>query len=293
MEKNEKLQVSPLTKRKHRWAFPLGLSITVLAIIGAITLVSLGVNGIKKVADKTELKREYAIFIKNVIRNDPSTYDDISKADMSQLLDSAVWDLIRVGNLDAGKYTYSENEPIGYRIPQEDIEYCFIRLFGSEIKPEHNTVNGVGYTFTYDAVTKEYTIPVTGVSPIYVPEVYNIDKKGSSIILTVGFKGYGEWNLDDLGWNIDPDPVKIMKITLRERKTDKQDIPPYYVGALQATDATDIAVSTATPPTTDPPVTKQVAQTSESTQIGDTTENGETDDNTSTSAANGTTENAD
>lgn len=293
MKENEKLEVIPQTKRGHRWAFPFGLSIAVLAVIGAITLVSFGVNSIKKVTDQTDLKREYAIFVKNVIRNDPSPFDDINKANMSQLLDSAIWDLIGTGDTAIGKYEYSENDPIGYRIPQDDIELCFVRLFGSEVKPQHETVLGAGYTFYYDAVTKEYTIPVTGISPIYVPRVYSIDKKGSSIILTVGFVGYGEWDTDDLGWHTDPEPVKFMKITLRERKTDNKDIPPYYVGALQATEAEDIAVSTAKKSTaTQAPPTTQ-AETEQTIETAETDDSGETVNNTSIDETNEAAESAD
>ncbi|HZK38964.1 MAG TPA: hypothetical protein VFD23_02280 [Clostridia bacterium] len=301
MEDNEheKRKMKPQTKRTHRWAFPLGLGIGILAIIGAITLISFGINSIKQVTNKTALKKEYAVFIKNVVRNDPSPYDDISKANMSELLDAAIWDLIGTGNTAVGKYEYSENDPIGFRIPQDDIEFHFVRLFGSEVKPQHDAVLGAGYTFFYDAVAKEYTIPVTGISPIYAPEVYAIDKKGSSIILTVGFVGYGEWDTDELGWHTDPEPVKFMKITLRERKTDNPDIPPYYVGALQATEAEDIAVSTAkksettqTPPTTQAE-TEQTDQTAETDDTGETVETGDTDNSTSTDETGETSESTD
>lgn len=287
-EKNKKAEMRPTTKRTHRWAFPFGLGIGVLAIIGAITLISFGVNSIKKVTDQTALKKEYAIFIKNVIRNDPRPYDDLKEAPMAQLLDAAIWDLIGTGDTTVGKYEYSENDPIGYRVPQEDIEVYFVRLFGSEIKPQHETILGAGYTFHYDAIAQEYTIPVTGISPIYVPTVSDIDKKGNSIILTVGFVGYGEWATDDLGWQVDPLPIKNMKITLRERKTDSKDIPPYYVGSLQAIVAEDIAISTAAKPTTTQapqttqPDTEQTTTISELAQTDDTTETGETDNSTAT-----------
>lgn len=292
MAENETLETRPGIKRTHRWAFPLGLGIALLAIIGAITLISFGVSGVKRVADKTKLKTEYAIFIKNVIRNDPSPFDDISTANVPQLLDCAIWDLVGNGDIEAGKYEYSESDPIGYRIPQEDIELSFARLFGNEIKPQHDTVLGAGYTFYYDAVTKEYTIPVTGVSPIYVPKVYTIDKKGRSIILTVGFVGYGEWDTNDLGWNTDPEPIKYMKITLRERKSDNKDIPPYYVGALQATDALEVAVETNKDSLTTQalPITQPEITQPKTTQTDETSDDDQTDENGSTAESDKNTD---
>lgn len=285
MAEKEKVDVRPQTRRTHPWAFPLGLGIALLAIVGAITLLSFGIKGIKFVTNQDGLKYDYAVFLKNVVRNDPSPFDDISKADMSQLLDSAVWELINKSKEDLakGKYMYSESEPIGYRLPQEEVEFCFVRLFGNEVKPLHDDVFGVGYTFFYDAATKTYTIPATDNAPIYVPKVHRIDKKGSSIILTVGYSGYGEWDVNDIGWNIHPEPVKFMKITLRERKTDTEGIPAYYVGALQATDASVVDVSTIKMPDKTEPETTLIATTdgtSETGETDDTGESAETDDAT-------------
>lgn len=281
MAENDKLEVRPQTRRTHPWAFPFGLSIALLAIVGAITLLSFGIKGIKHVTNQDKLKYDYAVFIKNVVRNDPSPFDDISKAGMSQLLDSAIWDLINKSKEDMakGEYKFSVTEPMGYQLPQEEVEFCFVRLFGSEVKPVHETVFGTGYTFFYDPTTKTYTIPATDNSPIYVPKVYAIDKKGSSIILTVGYWGYGEWDVNDIGWNVFPDPVKFMKITLRERKTDVEGIPAYYVGALQATEATDIAVSTVKKPDKTKPETT-VVDTTVAPVTSETSETGETGENT-------------
>ncbi len=278
MAKNATLEAR--AKRTHPWAFPLGLGIAALAIVGVITLMTLGVQGIKYLTDKTPQKNAYAAFLQSVVRNDPSPFDDISKANMPQLLDAAIWNLIGTGASAFEKYEYSDSDPIGYIVPLEDVEASFVRLFGSEIKPLHATVLGAGYTFYYDAVTQEYTIPITGISPIYVPKVYEIEKKGSSIFLSVGFVGYNDWAVDKMGRQIEPKPVKVMKITLRERKTDDKNIPSYYIAALQAADADEIAVSTAKkskqtmPETTLPVETTQVTETPETTEEPQTDESG-------------------
>jgi hypothetical protein len=275
---NENQKAKPHAKRRHSWAFPLGLGIVALAIVGAITLVSFGINSVKKLTDKTALKTEYGIFVQNVIRNDPYPFDDISKANMSQLLDSAIWELIGNGKMEADKYEYSDTDPIGYRVPVKEVDFNFVKLFGSEISPLHDTILGSGYTFYFDTVTQEYTIPVTGISPIYMPQVYTIDKQGSSIILTVGFVGYGEWDMDELGWAIDPVPVKFMKITLRERSSTNKDIPEYYVGALQAAEEPDEATTDEEETDTTKAVTTQAVttQTIETTGTDETTQTDET-----------------
>ena len=105
--------------------------------------------------------------------NDPDPFDDITKANKNQLIDISVWSILK-SNLSPDKYEYSED---GMIIPEEDVTAEFHKLFGTDTEPEHATVNGYGYTFTYDSAKHTYSIPLTGIVPTYTPDVIKVQKK--------------------------------------------------------------------------------------------------------------------
>jgi len=244
MAEAERIEPRPRRKRQHRWAFPLGLAIIALAVIGVITIISSGVNGVKKLTDNSKLKAEYEQFLVPVVMNDPDPFDDLSKANMSQLLDSSIWALLKSGK-NPDEYKYIDDGDIsGMVIPKDDVKYYFEKLFGTEIQPVNMSVQGGSLDFIYDETRQSYIVPITGEPEIYTPKVYNIDKKGDSIILTVGYLAASDWKQDAQGNFIAPEPNKYMKITLRVK--DKS----YYISAIQATDALEVADSTSQPQTT-------------------------------------------
>ena len=143
----------PSRKKRRSWAFPLGLLVIVLVVAGVVAIVGAGVSGVKGVVERREnaMKEEYQKFIAPVIMNDPSPFDDLSQADIGQLMEAAVWSLLR-SDPDPDRYPYEEG---GYMvIPQADVEKQFEYLFGTEVKPQHATITGYGYEFPYDAATK-------------------------------------------------------------------------------------------------------------------------------------------
>ncbi|HZJ78463.1 MAG TPA: hypothetical protein VFD52_06685 [Clostridia bacterium] len=221
-------------RRAHRWAFPLGLLIIALAIVGAVRAVTWGVDKIGQLTDDSAAKTEYESFLTPVVMNDPDAFDDISKANMAQLIDITVWSLLNSGDSSPNEYELYEGEATGLLVPKGDIESEFERLFGKDIKPDHSKSSGSSYDFVYNFSLESYIIPLTGVVPAYTPKVYKIDTKGSSVILTVGYLSSNDWAQDQQGNFIEPDPGKYMKITLRKSADT------YYLSAIQATDASDI-----------------------------------------------------
>lgn len=220
---------------KKKWALPLGIVIVVFAVIGVISVIALSIGGITKLADNSEKFTEYEKFLAPVVMNDPDPFDDVSKADMPQLLDATIWALMN-SDIDPDQYEYAEGDISGLIVPQKDVEKHFKKLFGPDVKPVHTTVEGGTYTFTYDETRKAYIVPLTGVVPIYIPRVVAQDKKGDSTILTVGYISGDSWDQDERGNYIAPEPNKYMKITLRDNGKKG-----YYISAMQNTEAPEIA----------------------------------------------------
>lgn len=66
-------------KGHFRYAAPLGLLVILLALTGVVSLIVLGVNGIRKAVDDTEVKAEIFEFLEPVTANQPVTaFTDIN-----------------------------------------------------------------------------------------------------------------------------------------------------------------------------------------------------------------------
>lgn len=232
-------------KGRSKLAFPIGIIVLILAVVGAVSTVRFAADSIKKMTDDSTDKLKYEQMLEPVVMFDPDPFDDLNQADVSQLLNSAVWALL-MSDEGTEKYPYSEGEVFGIVVPQEDIEKYFVSLFGTEIDiaSMHATVDMSAYDITYDAALKSYILPITGVESAYTPKVYEIDEKGSSVILSVGYIGSKAWaQVADEGYEA-PEPDKYMKITLRERSGGM------YIASIQSVDGQEVIGSA---PATRPP----------------------------------------
>lgn len=261
-------------KRNKKVSFVTGVIALILALIGAFSVIRFSVNSIKSLTDQAEKKHEYESLLTPVVMFDPDPFDDLTQADVSQLLNSAVWALLMSEN-GADKYPYSEGEKVGIIVPQADIENYFVSLFGTEIDIAslHSSIDMSEYDITYDAALKSYILPITGVESAYTPKVYEIEKKGSSVILSVGYIGNKAWVQITDDEYATPEPDKYMKITLRERGDGM------YISSIQAVDGQEVVGSTSAQ-TTRPPETEILSTTAvtvpatEAVEVTD--ENGET-----------------
>ncbi|MBQ8028391.1 MAG: hypothetical protein IJ262_03165 [Clostridia bacterium] len=205
----------------------VGTAVILFVIIGLVSTVSFFAG---KISDKRAETRnaeisEYENFIAPVIMNDPDSFDDVSKANQSQLVSIAIWSILQE-NAEPDKYEYSDD---GMLLPEKEVEAEFTKLFGSETKISHETVDGGGIEFKYSEKKNCYIIPITGITPIYTPRIEEIDEKGDSLIITVGYLASADWVQDSKGNMVAPEPSKFMKLTLRKGAEGN-----YYVSAIQS-----------------------------------------------------------
>ncbi|MDO5014425.1 MAG: hypothetical protein Q4E28_00510 [Clostridia bacterium] len=215
---------------RKKWAYPLGIFVFIMAIVGIIFSLFFITKGIIKATDKSDItKKNYEKMILPLVMNDPSTFDDVSKADMQQLIDSSIWSILIEG-IDTGKYKIVDNRIV---LPATDVEKTFVSLYGDSVKPKHQTIAPGSYEFEYDSTAKAYKIPITGVDPIYTPKIIDVDKKKNSVILTVAYISGRDTIMDENGNFIEPPPSKYVKITLRKSPKSDSD---FYISSLQDTD---------------------------------------------------------
>lgn len=217
-------------KKKSPLNFIVGLTVVILTVIGFISVIDFVSDRIQSTANKSKQEQTqlYEDFISPVIMNDPDTFDDITKADLQQLLSIAIWSVIDSG-ADPEKYEYTDG---GMLMPQKEVEEEFTSLFGSEVALTHSTVDGGdGVTFSYSKKKQCYIIPITGIMPIYLPDVTEVKEKDNSVVLTVGYLASADWVQDSDGNMVPPEPGKYMKITL-----GKNGDGSFFVKAIQNMD---------------------------------------------------------
>ncbi len=220
-------------KGTHKLAFPIGMLVTILAAIGLVTVVFSAVKGIDGAIEKGQKLEEYEKLLTPVVLISPDTFDDVTKADMSQLVEISIWALLKS---DISPDTY-ESTGDGLLIPKEDVEAQFVKLFGTEVTPVHSTIEGYGMDFTFDSAKGTYTVPLTGITPIYTPDVINKTTLPNSIVLTVACLAGDGWEQGENGEMKAPVPDKYLKITLREKDG------AYYISAIQNTSTPEIATT--------------------------------------------------
>ncbi|MCQ2470502.1 MAG: hypothetical protein MJ147_00515 [Clostridia bacterium] len=224
---------NPKKKKDRKGAFALGLVIILLAVIGAGFLVNTGISQIHKLTDNEKEKKEYTSYLSPVVTLDVNPFDDITGADMKDLICSSILSLLDDGEKSPYEFEFVEGEVSGMGIPQKTVEEAFKALFGTEVKPVHQSVECSTCIFTYQSQQQRYIIPVTGYDPAYVPEIAGINKtKEGSIELLTGYISYGDWSKAE-GKFESPEPSKYRKITLR--KADKG----YYISAIQNAEASN------------------------------------------------------
>lgn len=223
-------------RRKHPWAFPLGLVMVLLAVVGLSTVIFLCVQGVRDLSKSSRQAEygEYQAFLTPVIMFDPDAFDDLTQANPSQLIDCSIWALL-TGDLEPDQYQSDAGTLI---VPQADVEKKFAALFGSDVKPVHQTIDGYGYQFAYDSAAGTYTIPLTGVEPIYTPQVVDAGKQGNTIVVTVAYIASNQWAQDENGNMVPAMADKYMRATLRDNGSGG-----YYLSALQPTDEPEAAIA--------------------------------------------------
>lgn len=220
-------------KGTHKAAFPIGLAVTVLALVGLSAVIVLISTGIKNLAAKNKDYSQYNKLLTPVVLIDPSGFDDITKADMSELIEMSIWSILKS---DISPDTYAVGEG-GIIIPEKDVGEQFKKLFGTEVTPVHTTVEGYEYEFTYDADAKTYTIPVTGIVPIYTPKVIEKKESAGKVVLTVALIAGEAWQQSADGSMVEPEPDKYIRVTLRTQDGVQ------FISAIQATTTPEAATT--------------------------------------------------
>ena len=198
-----------LHRRRGRQA--LGLLITVLVLIGAVTVLRGGVKAVAKLFDDTAQKQEYEDKLEGLVLFDPVPFEGIENIDDLTLREAAVWGCVYSIQETQGGFDNYNTDPDTEQllIPSVDVDAYLAKLVGPSFKMTHKSFEMEDMTIEFDESTQCYKIPVTGTVGSYSAVVTKLFKKGGRLHVTVGY--IPTQSQDDTILNTTSDtPVKYM-----------------------------------------------------------------------------------
>lgn len=227
---------TPAVRGRKKSSLAAGFIIIVFALIGIVCCIVFAVGKITDISEKKKQAtyNEYASLLISAAAVDIAPFDDITGAEMSELVEMSVWSVISDAE-NPNEFEYKSGSLV---IPAAKVEAAFTHYFGTQRVIEHTTVQGYGYEFTYNSTENAYYIPITSLTPIYTPKVTDIEKKGNSVTATVGLINSDRWLQDsETGDLSSPEPDKYVKVTFREENGAQ------YISAVRALSAPETATT--------------------------------------------------
>ena len=176
-----------LQRRRGRQA--LGLLITLLVLVGFVTVLRAGVGLVAKLFDDTAQKQEYEDKLEGLVLFDPMPFDGIENIDDLTLREAAVWGCIYNIQETQGGFDNYNTDPDTEQLllPSVEVDAYLARLVGPSFKLTHRSFEMEDMTIEFDESSQCYKIPVTGTVGYYRAVVTRLFKRSGQLHVTVGY----------------------------------------------------------------------------------------------------------
>ena len=176
-----------LQRRRGRQA--LGLLITILVLVGFVTVLRAGVGLVANLFDDTAQKQEYEDKLEGLVLFDPMPFDGIENIDDLTLREAAVWGCIYNIQETQGGFDNYNTDPDTEQLllPSVEVDAYLARLVGPSFKLTHRSFEMEDMTIEFDESSQCYKIPVTGTVGYYRATVTKLFKQNGKLHVTVGY----------------------------------------------------------------------------------------------------------
>ena len=176
-----------LQRRRGRQA--LGLLITILVLVGFVTVLRAGVGLVANLFDDTAQKQEYEDKLEGLVLFDPMPFDGIENIDDLTLREAAVWGCIYNIQETQGGFDNYNTDPDTEQLllPSVEEDAYLARLVGPSFKLTHRSFEMEDMTIEFDESSQCYKIPVTGTVGYYRAVVTRLFKRSGQLHVTVGY----------------------------------------------------------------------------------------------------------
>ena len=176
-----------LQRRRGRQA--LGLLITILVLVGFVTVLRAGVGLVANLFDDTAQKQEYEDKLEGLVPSDPMPFDGSENIDDLTLREAAVWGCIYNIQETQGGFDNYNTDPDTEQLllPSVEVDAYLARLVGPSFKLTHRSFEMEDMTIEFDESSQCYKIPVTGTVGYYRAVVTRLFKRSGQLHVTVGY----------------------------------------------------------------------------------------------------------
>ena len=176
-----------LQRRRGRQA--LGLLITILVLVGFVTVLRAGVGLVANLFDDTAQKQEYEDKLEGLVLFDPMPFDGIENIDDLTLREAAVWGCIYNIQETQGGFDNYNTDPDTEQLllPSVEVDAYLARLVGPSFKLTHRSFEMEDMTIEFDESSQCYKIPVTGTVGYDRAVVTRLFKRSGQLHVTVGY----------------------------------------------------------------------------------------------------------
>ena len=190
--------------KRRRWRQTLGLLITVLVLIGFITVLRAGVGLVANLFDDTAQKQEYEDKLEGLVLFDPMPFDGIENIDDLTLREAAVWGCVySIQETQGGFENYNTDpETEQLLLPSVEVDAYLAKLLGPGFKLTHRSFDMEDMTVEFDETTQCYKIPITGTVATTAPLWSSCSSAAASCMLP---------------WAISPPPARMTASSIPPR----------------------------------------------------------------------------
>ena len=167
----------------------LGLLITILVLVGFVTVLRAGVGLVANLFDDTAQQQEYEDKLEGLVLFDPMPFDGIENIDDLTLREAAVWGCIYNIQETQGGFDNYNTDPDTEQLllPSVEVDAYLARLVGPSFKLTHRSFEMEDMTIEFDESSQCYKIPVTGTVGYYRAVVTRLFKRSGQLHVTVGY----------------------------------------------------------------------------------------------------------
>lgn len=202
-------------RRKRGYAVSISGFFIALAALGLITVIYLSLRLTSTVLDNSSEKLMFENIVRPVVMFNPPPFESPTDIEPKNLLQYSMWSTLMGEKRDT--YQFGDNGEL--IVPASDLDVAAARLFGDEVKLEHQSFGEVDMFYFYDEANLVYNVPVSIQLNVYTPKVEEITKKGEFYELSVGYIPSGiSWQTDYSGGKGEPEPEKSMNYIMKKTK---------------------------------------------------------------------------
>lgn len=226
---------APAAKKPGKVATTLlGLLISALSVIGAITVVSSVIGWIVESADTTYLHDEMYYYLEPMMFYAPEPFEDGAKNPQDVFLNAAAYRVMTAEQIrmlrendESCAYAVDDNGRIA--VPVEEIEASYKALFGPDAKPEHKSLEDSG--LEYDESDACYYVPFQTPNSMEQPIVVSVEESADEYVVRLGFVPVGDIKLDQYGRSVEP--TEEMATHFKTYVLNRQEDGGYYIFACK------------------------------------------------------------